>query len=141
MPAEKQFSDVKIAIDLLQVRDLINSVTYADSWKWLPLDNDELQKLIDQERVVMSADNGTTLAMGIWNRYRDFPQVFQVGYLNGTKGGMVDILRYIRNKAYDLNCERTQIFVHEETSLEANFLDKRSLFYLMRKDIRKIYNA
>jgi hypothetical protein len=91
--------------------------------------------------VVISLDNGKTLAMGIWNRYGDFPRVFQVGYLNGTNGGMVDILRYIQNKAYDLNCERIQIFVHEKTSLEADFLDKKSLFYLMRKDIRKIYNA
>ncbi|MGI0072471.1 MAG: GNAT family N-acetyltransferase [Nitrosotalea sp.] len=141
MHPEKQPFDVKIANDILQVKNLINSVTYVDSWKWLPLDSEELQKLIDQERVVMSVDNDKTLAMGVWNRYGDFPRVFQVGYLNGTKGGMVNILRYIQNKAYDLNCERIQIFVYEKTSLEADFLDKKSLFYLMRKDIRKIYNA
>jgi len=134
MPAEKQSSDVKIANDILQIKDLINSVTYADSWKWFTLDNEELEKLIEQERVVISVADGTTLAMGIWNGYTDFPKVFQVGYLNGTKDGMIQILRYIQNKACELNCERAQIFVHEKTSLEASFLDKRSLFYLMRKD-------
>jgi GNAT superfamily N-acetyltransferase len=138
MPLAKQSSGVKITNNILQVKNLINSVTYADSWKWLSLDSEELQKLIDQERVVMSVDNDKTLAMGIWNRYRDFPRVFQVGYLNGTKDGMVNILRYIQNKSYDLNCERIQIFVHEKTSLEADFLDKKSLFYLMRKDKKNL---
>ena len=134
MPAEKQSSDIKTANDILQIKDLVNSVTYADSWKWFPLDNEELGKLIEQERVVISVANGVSMAMGIWNRYTDFPKVLQIGYLNGTKDGMIQILRYIQNKAYELNCERVQIFVHEKTSLDASFLDKRSLFYLMRKD-------
>ena len=135
MLAEKQSSDVKIANDISQVKDLINSVTYADSWKWLPLDNEELEKLIEQQRVVISVVDGTALAMGIWNRYATFPKVFQVGYLNGTTDGMIQILRYAQNKAYELSCERIQIFIHEKTpTLEASFLDKRSMFYLMRKD-------
>ena len=134
MSAEKQSSDVKVANDILQIKDLINSVTYADSWKWFPLDDEELEKLIEQERVAISVANGTILAMGIWNRYTDFPKVLQVGYLNGTENGMIRILRHIQNKAYELNCERAQIFVHEKTSLDASFLEKRSLFYLMRKD-------
>ncbi len=128
----KQYTNVKIANDISQVKDLVNSLTYADSWKWLPLEEDDLQKLICQERVITSTTNGN--AMGIWNRYHDFPKVLQIGYLNGSKDGMVQILRYAQNKAYDLNCEKIQIFVHEKTTLEADFLDKRSLFYLMRKD-------
>ena len=135
MIAAKQDSDAKIANDVFQIKDLIDSHTYADSWKWLPLDNEELQKLVNQKRVVMFGDNGKPLAIGIWNRSRDFPQVFQVGYLNGANDGMRCILRYIQNKAYDLNCERIQIFVKDNTSLNADFLDNRSLFYLMRKDM------
>lgn len=134
MLAEEQSYDVKIANDILQIKDLINSVTYADSWKWFPLDDEELEKLIEQERVVIAVANGATLAMGVWNRYTDFPKVLQVGYLNGTEDGMIQILRYMQNKAYELNCERVQIFIHEKTSLDASFLEKRSLFYLMRKD-------
>jgi GNAT superfamily N-acetyltransferase len=134
IPTKKHYG-AKIVKDVLQLKDLIDSKTYADSWKWLPLDSEELQKLIDQERVVISNDNGKSLAIGIWNRSRDFPQVFQIGYLSGTNDGIMDILRCIGNKAYELNCERLQIFVHEKTSLDVDFLDKRSLFYLMRKEM------
>lgn len=138
----KQCYNATIVNDISQLNDLIDSKTYADSWKWLPLDSEELQKLIDQERLVISNDNGKSLAIGIWNRSRDFPQVFQIGYLSGTNDGIMDILRYIRNKAYELDCERIQIFVQEKTSLDVDFLDKRSLFYLMRKEILgKIYNV
>lgn len=135
IPVEKQNSDAKLANNISQIKDLIDSHTYSDSWKWLPLDNEELQKLVDQERVIISDYNGKALAVGIWNRSRDFPKVFQVGYLNGTAFGIKDILRYIQTKAYDLNCEKIQIFIKEKTLLDEDFLNKRSLFYLMRKDI------
>ena len=131
---QKHQSNVKITNDVSQIDDFVNSVTYADSWKWLPLDNNELQKLIYQERVIISINNSVSSAMGIWNISNDFPKILQIGYLNGTKEGMVQILRYVQNKAYDLNCEKVQIFVHEVTLLEVDFLEKRSIFYLMRKD-------
>jgi len=134
MPAEETSSGVNMANDILQVKDLICSVTYADSWKWIPLDDEELQKLIDEKRMIISVVNGVTLAVGIWNRYVDFPKVLQIGYLNGTNDGMIQILRYVQNKAFELNCERVQIFVHEKTPLVASFLEKRSQFYLMRKE-------
>jgi GNAT superfamily N-acetyltransferase len=131
---EKWNSIVEIVTNISQVKDLINSSTYADSWKWLPLDNEELANLIGKKRIVMYTDKGKTLAMAIWNKSRDFPQVFQVGYVTGSKDGITNILRYAQSKSYELNCERIQIFVQEKIPLEANFLDKRSLFYLMKKD-------
>lgn len=137
MLPEKWDSDIKIVREASEVTDMINSPTYADSWKWLPLDEEELQKLIDQKRIAMSLDNDKTSAIGIWNRSNDFPQVLQIGYLNGTNNGIVDILRYVQNKAKELNCERIQVFVQQKIPIEAKFLDKRSLFCLMRKDLPK----
>lgn len=134
MLPEKHYSSVKTVNEISQTEDMVNSSTYVDSWKWLPLDGEELHKLIEQKRVVMSIHQGKTLAIAIWNRSSDFPQVLQIGYINGTSYGMVDILRYIQNKAYELSCERIQVFALEKTILEANFLDKRPSFYLMRKD-------
>jgi GNAT superfamily N-acetyltransferase len=132
---EKQNSSVKVARNISEVKDLISSSTYADSWKWLPLDNDELYKLIDQKRIVVSVHNGKTLAAGIWNRSSDFPQVLQIGYVDGTSVGITDIIRYIQNMACKLGCERIQIFIQDKIPLDAKFLDKKSLFYLMRKDL------
>lgn len=137
MLPEKQDSDVEIVRSISQAEDMINSSTYADSWKWLPLDRKELQKLIDHKRIVMSVHKRKTLAIGIWNRSSDFTQVLQIGYVNGTSIGMVDILRYMQNKAHELGCVRIQVFVQEKIPIEAKFLGKRSLFYLMRKDLPK----
>lgn len=131
---EKWNSIVEIVTNISQVKDLINSSTYADSWKWLPLNNEELANLIGKKKIVMYTDKSKTLAVAICNKSRDFPKVFQVGYLSGSKDGIVNILRYAQNKAQELSCERIQIFVQEKIPLEANFLDKRSLFYLMKKD-------
>jgi GNAT superfamily N-acetyltransferase len=134
---EKQDSSVKITLNIAEAGNLINTVTYADSWKWLPLDREELQKLVNQKRVVISVNAEKLSAVGIWNISGDFPRVFQIGYLNGINTGMVNILRHAQNKAQELNCERIQIFVQEKIPIEEKFLDKRSLFYLMRKDTKK----
>jgi len=134
MVPEKHHSYVETVNEISQTQGMVNSNTYVDSWKWLPLDDEELHKLIEQKRIVMSVLQGKTLAIAIWNRSSDFPQVLQIGYINGASHGMVDILRYIQNKAHELSCERIQVFALEKTFLEANFLDKKPLFYLMRKD-------
>lgn len=131
----KQDSEAKLSNNISQSKDLIDSHTYVDSWKWLPLDIEELQKLVNQERVVIYDVGGKSLAMGIWNKSKNFPQTFQIGYLNGKTSGIRSILRYLQNLAYSLNCERIQIFVQEKFPITAELVNKRSLFYLMKKDL------
>ena len=92
---------------------------------------------MQQKRVIISTKKGETAAVGICNRSNDFAQVFQLGFVNGTVDGMMEILKYVRNKAHELNCERIQVFAQEKISLEASFLDKKSLFYLMKKELHQ----
>jgi len=134
MTPRKERSTVRNAVDLSKLESLIGATTYVDSWKWLPLEQQELVQLIQQERVIISDTNGMISAIGIWNRSADFHQVMQLGYVNGTADGILDILRFIQNKASELQCERIQVFAQEKIPLQMSFLDKRSLFYLMRKD-------
>ncbi|MGI0101577.1 MAG: GNAT family N-acetyltransferase [Nitrosotalea sp.] len=135
MAPAKQESGATIAMYSTQLDDIIDSSTYADSWKWLTLDNKEIRNLIEQKRIIISTKKGKTLAAGIWNQSNDFPHVFQFVFVGGTKEGMEDILKYVQNKAHDLNSGRIQVFIQERISFEANFLDKRSLFYLMKKEL------
>ena len=134
MTPRKERSTVRNAVDLSKLESLIGATTYVDSWKWLPLEQQELVQLIQQERVIISDTNGMISAIGIWNRSADFHQVMQLGYVNGTADGILDILRFIQNKASELQFERIQVFAQEKIPLQMSFLDKRSLFYLMRKD-------
>jgi|SRR5437867_2459493 len=130
-------STVRNAPDLSEIMALVDSITYADSWKWLPLEQEKLLQLIQEKRMIVSDRNQKVSAIGIWNRSCDFPQVLQLGYVNGSSDGILDILRFMQNKAFDLKCERIQVFAQEKISLETSILDKRALFYLMRKDQEK----
>jgi RimJ/RimL family protein N-acetyltransferase len=137
MVPRKERSTVRNVLDLSEVMTLIDSTTYADSWKWLPLEQEELHQLMKEKRIMVSVRNQKTSAIGIWNRSNDFPQTLQLGYVNGSSDGILDILRFIQNKASDLKCERIQVFAQERIRLDMSILDKRVLFYLMRKDREK----
>ena len=134
---EKRGSGAEIAKDMAQLGGLVMSSTYADSWRWLPIDNDELQKLVRQGRAVVFSRNARTLAVGIWNKSSDFPDIFQLGYVNGAQEGVEEIFQFAKNKACEINCQRIQIFVPEGFSLKSTQLEKRSLFYLMKKELGK----
>ena len=103
--------------------------TFRKAWA------EEIKNLIEQNRVIISIKDGKTLAAGIWNQSNEFPHVFQFVFVSGTNEGMSDILKYVQNKAHDLNSERIQVFIQEKISPEVNFLDKRLLFYLMKKEL------
>ncbi|MGB9002830.1 MAG: GNAT family N-acetyltransferase [Nitrosotalea sp.] len=135
MVPAKQESSAIMATPSFQLDGIIESSTYANSWKWLPLDVEEVKNLIEQNRVIISIKDGKTLAAGIWNQSNEFPHVFQFVFVSGTNEGMSDILKYVQNKAHDLNSERIQVFIQEKISPEVNFLDKRFLFYLMKKEL------
>ncbi|HKU33509.1 MAG TPA: GNAT family N-acetyltransferase [Candidatus Nitrosotalea sp.] len=136
MAPEKLESHVITADTPDGLDEFITSTTYADSWKWLPLDKEEVERLVKQKRILVSYQNDRVSAIGIWNRSKDFPAVFQLGFVNGTKEGMSDILRYVQKKAHELGCERIQVFAQEKISLEeTSFLEKKSLFYLMKKEL------
>lgn len=135
MVPSKQESSAIMATPSFRLDGIIESSTYANSWKWLPLDTQEIKNLIEQNRVIISIKDGKTLAAGIWNQSNEFPHVFQFVFVSGTNEGMSDILKYVQNKAHDLNSERIQVFIQEKISPEVNFLDKKLLFYLMKKEL------
>ena len=114
---------------------LISSNTYADSWKWLPLDESELSRLAEQGRVIGLVENGKAHGVGIWYRSDDFPQTFQIGFVGGTDRGVLEILKCAKNMAHDMHCDRIQVFVREKTGLRSEMVERKSLFYLMRKDL------
>ncbi|MDE1863140.1 MAG: GNAT family N-acetyltransferase [Thaumarchaeota archaeon] len=137
MEPGRETSKASIAETAANLADLADSHTYADSWKWLPLDGEELGKLVGNGRVVECSQNGSVLAAGIWNRSRDFPEAFQIGFINGTGDGIDEILKFAKNRAFETGCRRIQVFAPERFKLNSSLLEVKSLFYLMRKELRK----
>jgi len=134
---KKEASSVIIASEINQVRGFVSSNTYVDSWRWLPLEKSDLEELIRQKRILLSVRNEHILAIGIWNESKNFANVLQLGFINGTNEGMLDILRFIQNKGYELHSVRIQVFSQAKNVLEMESLTKRPLFYLMKKDLKK----
>ena len=136
MAPEKQESLAMVAKDLTCLGNL-TTTTYADSWRWLTLDDREVQRLVLQGRVICFSKGDLVLAVGIWNRSSDFPDAFQLGFVGGDPRGVDEVLRFAKNLAYRMNCERVQVFAPESPMLGSSLLEKKSLFYLMKKDLGK----
>ena len=134
---KKEISSVILATDMDQITKFASSNTYVDSWKWLLLEESDLKELIQQKRILLSVQNEQVLAMGIWNESKNFTNVLQLGFIDGTEEGMMDILQYIQNKGHELHSERIQVFSQEKNMLEMESLIKKPLFYLMKKDLKK----
>ncbi len=132
---KKQDTPVHLATNTKQLKGLINSDTYSDSWEWFPLENYTITKLIKKKRVIVFSTKNKPTGMGIWNKSELDSDVLQIGYINGTKPGMEMILRYVQNKAYQLKSKRIQVLAENKTKLDTKELDQRMLFCLMRKDL------
>ncbi|MGI0089484.1 MAG: GNAT family N-acetyltransferase [Nitrosopumilaceae archaeon] len=133
---KKQIASVSFASDGKQVVNLISSNTYANSWKWLPAEKSDIKELINKKRVLVSLQNGSVLAVGIWNVSEHFASTLQLGLINGTQNGINDILHFMQNMGHELGYQRIQVFCQEKIHLQMADLDKRALFCLMRKDLR-----
>jgi len=123
------------ATNAKQLKNLIDSDTYADSWEWFPLDKAAITKLIKRKRVVVALQNKKPIGVGIWNKSELDCDVLQLGYITGTKTGMRMILHFMQNKAYQLKSKRIQVLLENKTKLNESYLDRRMLFCLMRKEL------
>lgn len=131
---KKQNSLTVYSTNVKQVKKFLTSSTYASSWKWVPLES-EINELIKNKQVLVFPQDGIPFAAGIWNESETSSNVLQLGFINGSKRGMQDILRFMQNKGYELGSEKIQVFAQEKFHLQMECLNKRSLFYLVRKDL------
>lgn len=131
-PKRKQ-SKVIAASNPKQFENLIDSDTYSKSWKWVAFDKYTISELIKKRKILVFIKNKRSLAVGIWNDSEIDNDVLQIGYLNGTKSGMKNILYHMQNKGYEQNSRRIQILAQQKIKLQMKDLDKRMLFCLMKK--------
>ncbi len=133
-PKRKQ-SQIIPATNPKQIENLIDSNTYSKSWKWFAFDKSAISELIKKKKILVFIQNKKTSAIGIWNDSKIDDDVLQIGYLNGTKSGMKNILYHMQNKGYEQNSRRIQILAQQKIKLKMKDLDKRMLFCLMKKDL------
>ncbi|MBM2852906.1 MAG: family N-acetyltransferase [Candidatus Nitrosotenuis sp.] len=130
---KRQQSLAVVASSPRQIENLIDSNTYSKSWKWFAFDKSAVSKLIKKRKTLVFIKNKKALAVGIWNDSKLDNDVLQIGYLNGSKVGMKNILYHMQNKGYLQNSKRIQILAQQKIKLQMKDLDKRMLFCLMKK--------
>ncbi|MGQ0772108.1 MAG: GNAT family N-acetyltransferase [Nitrososphaerota archaeon] len=132
---KKQDTSVRLASNAKQLKGLMSSDTYSDSWEWFPLDKTAIAKLLKKKKVIVFSQNNKTAGVGIWNKSELDRDVLQLGYINGTRSGMRMILHYMQNKGHLLKSKRIQVLAENKTKLNTKELDQRMLFCLMKKDL------
>ncbi len=133
---KKQNTTARLAKSAKNLESMIQSTTYSESWNWLPLTKPVLTKLANAGRVITYSKNKKILAMGIWNKSsRLDDDMMQLGYLNGTKDGIKNILQFMQNKGFEEKTERIQLLVQHGIKPNLKGLDKRMLFCLMKKEL------
>ena len=137
MVPEEQDSRAEVAARPPVLADLAGSGTYADSWRWIPLGVAEIERLVALGRVLVLKGGTKASAVGVWNRSDDFSKTFQVVLVGGSRDGMREILRRAQDMARRSLCEKIQVFAPEKIPLDLAFLEKKSKFVLMRKDLGK----
>lgn len=125
---KRQKSKTRTAINQHQIRNL-DLQMFTESWKWHALDRQIISRLLTNKQIVICG-KGT----GIWNLSEIDGDIIQVGYLQGPKADMQEIIRFVQNKAYHTS-KRIQILVPECVRLDFTDVTKRMGFHLMRKDI------
>ena len=131
---KKQDTDAHTTTNKNQLKGLIDSDVYSESWEWFPLDKVTLDKLVKKKKVIVY-QNKKQSGIGIWNESQLDKDVLQVGYINGTRQGKNEILRFMQNKAYRVRAKRIQVLAQNKTILAHRGLDRRMLFCLMRKNL------
>jgi N-acetylglutamate synthase-like GNAT family acetyltransferase len=133
---KKQNTKAKLATNTKNLDDLIQSTTYSESWNWFSLDKKALARLAKSGRVIVYYENKKPQAMGIWNKTSRLDNdVMQLGYLSGTKPGIVQILKFIQNMAHEEDKDRVQLLIPDTIKLKMKGLDRRMLFCLVKKEL------
>ena len=132
---KKQKTTARLAISAKNLASLIQSNTYSESWNWLILDKKALVKLVQKRRVIV--DSAKPHSIGIWNKTSKLDNdVMQLGYLSGTKTGIMQILKFMQNKGYEEKSDRIQLLVQDKIKLDMAGLDRRMLFCLVKKELQ-----
>lgn len=132
---KKQSSKARIITKVKNAGDFLTSSTYSESWKWLPLNKQELERLCKKGRIIAFFQDGNAKAIGIWNKSSIDDGVLQLGFLSGTNLGIKHILYFMQNKAHEQGSNRIQILAQQKIALKVPCIDRRMLFCLVKKDL------
>jgi len=127
----KKASNNKSIIDLI----LTNTSSYVRSWRWLPLSKNTIEKLIYENRIFYSEQDGIINAVVILRESDHFEKTLLITLVYGNERGINDIIKYFQNLAIEKDNERIQILTKLKNFPKINNLEKKFSFCLLKKQL------
>lgn len=133
-PDKHNNSSAKIITSYSDISKIIpKSQFYVDSWRWCPLSDKSLRKLIDDKKVLYSKNNGN-VSIGFLIDSKHF-QMTKILTIFGTGKSLEDLLNLVQNICFKENIQRIQVLTPHILPL-INGLEKRMQFHLMHKKLK-----
>jgi len=117
-----------------------NNLSYVTSWRWLPLTGHAKNSLIKQKKIIYS-NYDKIKSVAVLTDSDHFDSTLLVTLLSGKKIGLKKILQFIQNFAFKKKYKRIQILTKLKSLPTLPDLEKRLIFYLMKKKLRNKTNS
>jgi GNAT superfamily N-acetyltransferase len=121
------------AVDFEKSLDCKLCTHYVKSWRWLPLDNEILSSLSQQNKIIKSNVNGYT-SFAIITDSEHFDRTMIITLFSNNDDATIQILSFLQNYAFDKDYERIQILTMDQLP-KFNSLEHRISFHLMKKSL------
>ncbi len=105
---------------------------YVKSWRWIPIDDETLESLYAQNRIVNSSINKDSIA--IMTESEHFDRTLMVTLFPGSDESAHHLLSFLQNFGSEKDYKQIQILTREKLP-EFDTLESKISFYLMKKSL------
>ncbi|MBT8242678.1 MAG: GNAT family N-acetyltransferase, partial [Nitrosopumilus sp.] len=102
----KTNSNFKVGFEKSFNRELYSH--YVNSWRWLPIDDQTLESLYLENRIIKSSISGQN-SFAILNSSKHFEKTLIVTLFSNSNDSVLEILSFLQNYSIENNYERIQI--------------------------------
>ena len=113
---------------------LSSDFSYVDSWRWYWLNNDKINILSKERRIIFS-QNDSVLSVAIYIDSKHFENTVIVTILTGNDDGIRNILQQIQSISLEKNYTRIQILTKLTSLPSISGLEKKLSFHLVEKQL------
>ncbi len=104
---------------------------YVDSWRWLKLDDDIVQRLVAQNNIIRCIKDNNE-SVGIITKSNIFDSVI-VTLFSDSQDTIMPIISYLQN--YIVQNDIKSIHIATTSTIKADHISLKSTFYLMNKHL------
>ncbi|KAF6242321.1 N-acetyltransferase [Nitrosopumilus sp. b1] len=136
LPEKPISSQIEFINTNTKIFDLMRSLElfYVDSWRWYPLNDQQLSRLVENQQIIYSNDNNE-YSVAVITSSTHFAKTMIVTLLFGNDLGIKKLLDYSKHLANTQNFKRIQVLTKLNKINNSQVIIKKLSFYLMWKKL------